>query len=65
MSDLISPKDVGKMLGVTNRWATELIRRGDIKGQKVGDRWVTTRKDVEKYMKTNKIIGPGSPPKEL
>lgn len=50
MDNLIGPSEVAKLLGVTRRWATELLRTGQIKGQKVGGNlWITTLDAVEDY----------------
>lgn len=47
--DLISARQAGEMIGKTQRWANELLRSGQIDGQLVDGRWITTRTAVEEY----------------
>lgn len=52
MEKLIGADRAAKMLGKTKRWATDLLRSGQIKGQLVdGKYWVTTREAVEEYQR--------------
>jgi excisionase family DNA binding protein len=49
MPELIDAKKAADILDVTSRWVTELLRTGRIKGQKVGNQWVVSRTEVERY----------------
>lgn len=51
MAELLSPKDVSAQLGVSRQWVTELIRRRELKAERVGDRWVITQEAVNDYLK--------------
>lgn len=48
MSDLIGPEEAARILGKSRQWVTQLLRDEKLPGQKVGQRWIIRREDVEK-----------------
>jgi hypothetical protein len=49
-SRLISLPEAAELYGYTPEYLNQLARRGRLKAQKVGGRWITTPKDVEEYI---------------
>ena len=49
MDDLIGPDKAARILGKSEQWVTTLLREGKLPGQRVGQRWVLRREDVEAY----------------
>ncbi len=47
---LISLAEAAKLYGFDDQYLGNLARRGRLKAQKVGDRWITTPNDVESYI---------------
>lgn len=48
-NELIDTAEAAQILDVTPRWVRDLIERGDLPAQRVGNQWVLTRQDVEDY----------------
>ena len=50
MPELLTPLEVSEELGVTRRWVTELLNRGELKGMKLGPKhWAIAREDLEVF----------------
>ncbi len=49
MSELLNPLEAARVLGVTQQWVTELLRKGVLKGQRVGKLWVVEKDEVLRY----------------
>lgn len=49
-------KVAAQMTGYHPDYISSLIRRGHIKGEKIGRNWVTTRREVETYLSTKKYV---------
>ena len=54
---LISLAEAAKMYGFNRNYLSELARRGRLKAQKIGSQWVTTRADVEEYIRSREPRG--------
>lgn len=54
MADLIGPEEAAEILGVSRQYVTRLLKDGKIPGQKVGQRWVIQREDVEEYQRAQR-----------
>lgn len=54
MADLIGPEEAGKILDFSRQYVTRLLKRGVIPGQKVGQRWIIRREDVEKFKRAQR-----------
>ncbi len=48
-SEILNPLQASKILGYTQQWVTELLRKGKLRGQRVGKLWIVTRDDVLAY----------------
>ena len=68
MPELLTPDDVAEELNCTPQWVTALLRRGDIRGQKLNERqWVITREDLDTYiaeLEAKKATVPSPDPRE-
>lgn len=54
---LISLPEAAELFGFTPEYLNQLARRGRLKAQKVGDRWITTPQDVEDYIASRQRRG--------
>lgn len=54
---LISLPEAAQMYGFNPRFLGELARKGRLKAQKIGHRWVTTPEDMEEYIRSRKRTG--------
>ena len=54
---LISLPEAAEMYGFDQRYLGKLVRKGRLKGHKIGNFWVTTPEDVEKYIRSRKKRG--------
>lgn len=61
MRDQITTAEAARILGVTSRHVTLLIRSGKLRGQKLGRDWILSRKSVEQFERTPR----GRAPKNL
>lgn len=48
---IYSMKEVGKILGVTERTLYNYIKNNKIKVQKIGGRWIITEENLKKFIK--------------
>lgn len=53
-SNFLGTSDVARELGVSQRWVNNLLNDGKLKGIYVGNRWLITREDLEKYIASQK-----------
>ena len=54
---LISLPEAAQIYGFNPRFLGELARKGRLKAQKIGHRWVTTAEDVEDYIQSRQRTG--------
>ena len=52
--ELLSPKDIGAILGVHTGWVYEAVKRGDIKAVRLGKYIRFTRADVDSFIEKQK-----------
>lgn len=50
MSKVLKITEVSEMIGTTIPYTRELLRRGELKGKKVGKEWIIKREEVDKYL---------------
>lgn len=48
MTELVNAVEAGEILGITDRWVAELIKRGELPAQRVGKQYIIDRADVER-----------------
>lgn len=53
--DLLSAKDLGRLLGVSYSRARQMLNRREVRGRKVGSVWVVERQAVERFRKQRAI----------
>lgn len=53
--EMISTKEVGKMLGVTSKTVIRMIENGQLDGYRVSFVWRIKRGDVEAYLDAHKF----------
>lgn len=58
MTDLISLQQASLESGFSHGHLALLIRRGELKGWKIGRIWVTTRQAIQDYRNLGKKPGP-------
>ncbi len=49
-SKLLSVKELAKILPITPLTIREYIRKGKIKGRKIGKNWYVNERDLEKFL---------------
>ena len=54
---LLSLAEAAELYGLNPRFLGELARKDRLKAQKLGNMWVTTRLDVEEYIRSRKKTG--------
>jgi excisionase family DNA binding protein len=54
----ITTKEAAKILGITPEHMAYLLRKGIVRGQKIGRDWITTRSAVEEYKENRPKPGP-------
>jgi hypothetical protein len=54
---LISLPEAAELYGFNSHYLAELSKKGRLKAQKVGNSWVTTPDDVEKYIRSRQKRG--------
>ena len=54
---LLSLPEAAELYGFSADYFRNLAQKGRLKAQKVGDRWITTPKDVEDYIRSRKRRG--------
>ena len=54
---LISLPEAAEQYGFNSRFLGELARKGRLRAQKIGHRWVTTPEDVEDYIRSRQRTG--------
>lgn len=57
-SKLISVAEASELSGLTPGYIRKLLRRGELKGVKVGQNWVTTAEAVREYTRQERRPGP-------
>lgn len=55
LKKIISLKEASKLSGYTQDYLGQLIRKGDIKGRKIGRGWFTTEEEINNYFFKQKI----------
>lgn len=55
LDKIISLNQASKISGYNPDYLSALIRKKDIKGEKIGGSWFTTEKEIEKYIFSQKI----------
>lgn len=64
LNNWITTTEAAERLGVTSRWITALINRGDLRGQKMNPQlYLVYAPDVDAYRHKMKDSGPGKPEK--
>jgi excisionase family DNA binding protein len=54
---LISLAEAAELYGFNAQYLSQLAKRGRLKAQKIGGVWLTTKHDVETYIKSRKKRG--------
>jgi hypothetical protein len=54
---LISLTEASEMYGFSQKYLSELARKGRLKAQKIGNSWVTTPANVEEYIQSRQRRG--------
>ena len=54
---LLSLPEAAELYGFSADYLRGLAQRGRLKAQKVGDRWITTPKNMEAYIRSRKTRG--------
>ena len=54
---LLSLPEAAELYGFNADHLRHLAQKGRLKAQKIGDRWITTPKDVEAYIRSRKKRG--------
>jgi excisionase family DNA binding protein len=62
VEEWITTKEAAKALGVTPQHMAYLLRKGIVKGQKIGRDWLTTRVAVRNYLEHRPKPGPQPKP---
>jgi excisionase family DNA binding protein len=60
--NLLTPEQVGEILGRPSSWVTTAARSGVIPGRKVGSRWRFLESDVVEYLDTVRTGGSKATP---
>lgn len=58
LDDLISLREASDLSGLSQPHLALLIRRGELRGKKIGRNWVTTAQAVNEYLAKEKKPGP-------
>lgn len=53
MKDFLNINDVSKLLDISDKKARQLLAYGNIKGRKVGNKWITTKQNIINYIDRN------------
>jgi excisionase family DNA binding protein len=56
-SELITLKEAAKYSGLSYAYLRQIAGSGRLKAQKFGNVWLTTRADVDEYIRTRKKTG--------
>ena len=56
--EIMEPKDVGKVLKVSEKTVIKMLKRGDIKHIRVGKFYRILKEDLEVYLYKNRSSGP-------
>jgi excisionase family DNA binding protein len=56
--ELLTTKQAAELYSYSNDHLSLLLRKGVLKGKKIGRDWFTTRAEIEKYLRTNPKPGP-------
>ncbi len=62
---LLTPVDIAKRLQVNERTVTQWLRKGHLRGFKVGKEWRVSVKDLEAFLEAGAIKPSGSPPRSV
>ena len=54
---LISLPEAAELYGFNPQYLSRLAKKGRLKAQKLADRWITTPKDVEDYIRSREKRG--------
>jgi len=54
----ITTKEAAAILGITPEHMAYLLRKGIVRGQKIGRDWITTRSAIEEYEENRPKPGP-------
>ena len=54
---LISLPEAAELYGFSSDYLRNLAQKGRLKARKISDRWITTPRDVESYIKSRKRRG--------
>jgi len=57
--ELLSVREVAENLGFTVEYTRSLLKKGKIKGLKVGHQYVITKEEFENYLKENNALSKG------
>lgn len=55
--DYLSTHEAAQQLGMSQRWITLLIERGQMRALRVGGVWILPRDAIEDYMRTRRPKG--------
>jgi len=58
LEDLLSLHEASLECGLSHGHLAYLVRRGELRGWKIGRSWVTTREAIQEYLNLNKRPGP-------
>lgn len=61
MPKLLTPSMIARELDVTERWVTELLNRGELKGERIGRNWFIEPEDFERYKRTREQSSKSNP----
>ena len=62
MERLLTPKEAGEIVAVTARTIKEWLRRGDLKGVKIGNLWRIRESELEKFIQEGSPTRPNVEP---
>lgn len=54
---LISLSEAAELYGFNPQYLSRLAKKGRLRAEKIGNSWVTTRQDVEDYIRSRKKRG--------
>lgn len=53
LDEVYTPKEAAAILKVSERKINELLRKGELKGSKVGRQWRITEQQLDEFLKEN------------
>jgi len=62
---LLTPLDVAKRLQMNERTVTQWLRKGHLRGFKIGKEWRVSELDLDAFIEASANIPSGSPPRSV